>query len=446
MTQTAIAANPNIQVVTSPGGITAWLVEDHMVPVISMQFAFRGGSALDPVAKAGLANLVASTLDEGAGDMDAETFHQTLEDQSIYLSFSASRDEFRGGIKTLKTNANEAWRLLNLSLTQPRFDEDEVARVKEQIASDIQHNYSDPQWVAYRTMNNTIFAGHPYHLPSQGFENTVHKITAEDLRAWVHDRLGRDQLLVSVAGDISAAELAPVLDQIFGALPEKAKAYQLPAATLAGTGKNYVVHRKIPQTRLIMVQQGISRSDPDWHAATIMNYVLGGGGFNSRLMLEVREKRGLTYGVDTQLQNYDRANMLMVGAATANANAAEAIRIIKEEWQKMADHGISADELKDAQTYLTGALPLALTSTDKISDFVLQLQLEDLGIDYPQQRIEKLNAVTVEDVAHVAKRMLDEKSLTLIAVGDPQNLAHSISTPDPAHTTRSDGKGKHHGK
>ena len=421
-----------ITIVKSKGGITAWLVEDRMVPVISMQFAFRGGSALDAEDKAGLANLVASTLDEGAGDLDAEAFHEALEDSSIYLSYSAARDEFRGGMKTLTANANEAWKLLRLSLTRARFDEADVERVKAQTISDIQHNYSDPQWVAHRTMNQTIFAGHPYHLPGVGFEETVERITRADLVQWTKKRMARDNLLISVCGDISADQLAPLLDQIFGDLPKTSEPFALPPVKLAAAGKNFVVNRGVPQTRVVMVQHGIPRSDPDGYAAMIMNYALGGGGFNSRLMLEVREKRGLTYGVSTQLQHNKQANLLIVGAATANANAAEAIRIIKEEWQKLADGGITADELKDAQTYLTGALPLALTATDKIADFVLQLQLEDLGIDYPAQRLAKLNAVTVADVVRTAQKLLDAKALTLIAVGGPEGLKGVEIVPDPA--------------
>jgi zinc protease len=431
MTQTAAADNLPIQVVTSPAGITAWLVEDHSVPVIALQFAVRGGSALDPVDKSGLANLVASTLDEGAGDLDTEAFQGRLEDSSIYLSFSAVRDEFRGSLKTLTANADEAWHLLNLSITAPRFDADEVARVKEQIISDIQNNYSDPQWVTYRTLNNTIYAGHPYHMPGAGYEQTVAKITPDDLRGWVKQRIARDHLKLAVAGDITADELKIVLDKIFADLPEKSQPFKLSDVKLQAAGQSFVVNRAIPQTRLVMAQPSIPRSDPDWYAASIMNYVLGGGGFNSRLMLEVREKRGLTYGVDTQMQHNDYADIMMVAASTANSTAAEAVRLIKAEWQNIKDNGITAEELKDAQTYLTGALPLALTSTDKIADFMLQLQLEDLGTNYPQERLDKLNAVTLADVARTAKRLLQPAALTLIAVGAPENVP-AKNLPDPA--------------
>jgi len=429
--------NLPITIVTSPGGITAWLVEDRMVPVISLQFAFRGGSALDPADKAGLANLVASTLDEGAGNLPSLEFHRALEDQSIYLSFSAKRDDFHGGVKTLRDNAGEAWRLLTLALTQPRFDDEEVARVKEQLISDIQHHYADPSWVAQRTLNKMVYAGHPYQQPTSGFEETVARLTADDLRVWVSERMARDNLVVGVCGDISATDLAPLLDQIFGTLPVQSKTFELSQVTLAATGKNFTVTRGIPQTRVVMAQPGIPRTDPDWFAAMVMNYVLGGGGFNSRLMMEVREKRGLTYGVSSQLSHNKYANIMTVGAATSNENAAEAIRIIKSEWQTMANDGVSAEELKNAQTYLTGSLPLALTSTDKIADFILHLQVEHLGIDYPARRLERLGAVTRADVARAAKRLLNPEALTLVAVGQPQNLMDSIAAPDPA-------QGSHH--
>ncbi|HRJ12574.1 MAG TPA: pitrilysin family protein, partial [Alphaproteobacteria bacterium] len=326
-----------------------------------------------------------------------------------------------------------AWEMLSLAITWPRFDAAEVARVKEQIISDIQNNYSDPQWAAYRTMNNTIFAGHSYRLPGAGFEHTVTKLTPDDLRQWMQERMARDELLVAVSGDITADQLAPLLDKIFGGLPEKSKPFTLPEVKLQAAGKNFIIQRAVPQTKLVMVQPAVARADPDWYPATIINYVLGGGGFNSRLMLEVREKRGLTYGVDTQVQHYDHANIMVVGAATSNETAAQAVDLIKAEWQKMADSGVTAEELKDAQTYLTGALPLALTSTDKIADFVLQLQLEHLGMHYPQERLEKLNAVTAEDVARAAKRLLNTQALTLIAVGDPVGIK-AEKLPDPAQT------------
>ena len=433
MTSNAAAA-VDVQVVQSPGGITAWLSQDHTVPVISMQFAFRGGTVLDGDAQAGLANLVASTLDEGAGNLRAAAFHEALEDQSIYLSYSASRDELRGSVKTLTANAEDAWRLLTLSLVRPRFDAKEVERVKEQIISDITHSYSDPKWAAMRSMNDIIYAGHPYHNPGQGYVHTVKKIMPDDLRAWTRARMARDQLVVAVSGDITPTDLAELLDKVFGQLPPTAEQQPLSPVVLQGGGKDFVVERDLPQTRLLMVQPLLPRNDPDWYAAAIMNYTLGGGGFNSRLMLEVREKRGLTYGVDTQMLHYNHANVMMVSAATANSTAAEAVALIKSEWARMRDDGITVDELKDAQTYLTGALPLALTSTDQIASFLLQVQLQGLGKDYVGQRNDLFWAVTVEDVARVAKKWLRPEAMTLVAVGAPDDLASAVKIVDPAKT------------
>ncbi len=424
----------NIEEVTSPKGIKAWLLQDWSVPVITLSFAFRhAGAAYDPAAKVGLAHLVASTLDEGAGDLNAEAFQAALEDDAISLSYSADRDELRGELKTLSVNRTRAAELLHLSLNQPRFDAKDVKRVAEQIVSDLQYQVMDPGWVAYRTANNTVLAGHPYHQPSQGTVKTLRGLKPDDLRGYTKQYLTRDQLVIGVAGDITDTELGAWLDNMFGDLPQKSEkpAPKLPSVQLQAVGKTYIVTRNVPQSKVVMVEQGIKREDPAWYAGSIMNYVLGGGGFNSRLMHEVREKRGLTYGVDTQMSNYDYADMITVGAATSNDSTAQAISVIKEEWAKMASGGITADELQDAKTYLTGILPLSLTSTDKIAGFIVKMQLDHLPRSYPEDRAAALNAVTLDDVSQLAKRLLKSENLTTIIVGSPTNIPNAIELPDP---------------
>ena len=425
----------NIEEVTSSKGIKAWLLHDNSVPVIAMSFAYRqAGAAYDQPGQMGLANLTASMLDEGAGDLDSEAFNAALEDDAINLSYSADRDEFRGEIKTLSINRIRAGELLSLSLNQPRFDAKDVKRVVEQIVSDLQYQVMDTGWVAYRTANNTVLAGHPYHQPSQGTVKTLRALKANDLRNYTRQHLTRDQLVIGVAGDITAAQLSIWLDDIFGALPLKADkpATKLPEVKLQAAGKTYIVSRNVPQSKVVMVEQGIKRTDPAWYAANIMNYVLGGGGFNSRLMHEVREKRGLTYGVDSQLSHYDFADMITVGASTSNESTAQAIGVIKEEWAKLAAHGITENELKDAKTYLTGVLPLSLTSTDKIASFVMRMQLDHLPRSYPDDRTKALNAVTQDEVAKLAKRILKADDLTTIIVGSPANISNATELPDPA--------------
>lgn len=425
----------DIQEVISPAGIKAWLLHDATVPVITLTFAFRhSGAAYDPGGQMGLAHLVANTLDEGAGPLNAEEFHAALEDDSINLAYTAERDELRGELKTLSANRTRAAELLRLSLTIPRFDAKEVRRVAEQLIGDLQYQTMDPDWAAYRSANHTILAGHPYQQPSQGTSKSLRALQPAQLQDYARQHLTRDKLVIGVAGDITPADLGIWLDDIFAALPASAETTipTLLPVTLQAAGKTFIVPRQLPQSKVLMVQPGIKRSDPAWYAANIMNYVFGGGGFNSRLMHEVREKRGLTYGVDSQISHYDYADLMIIGAATSNDKTAEAVEVIRAEAARLAAEGITAEELQNAKTYLTGVLPLSLTSTDKIAGFIMRIQLDHLPLSYPDDRTTALNAVTREAVAKVAQKLLQFDAVTTIVVGQPTGLGNTSNLPDPA--------------
>lgn len=411
-----------IERVVSPGGIEAWLVRDQKNPVISLQFAFDGGSALDPQNKLGLATMVAATLDEGAGSLDSQAFQKTLEDNSIGLSFGAGRDSFGGGLTTLVETRETAFDLLRLALTQPRFDADAVERIRGQMTAGLKRSQADPNYWAQLTFSSTLFPDHPYGRPARGTLETVPAITRDDLAGFVKARLARDTLKVAVAGDISPQDLATVLDRVFGGLPAKAAPFAVADVQPKAAGETVLVPRPIPQTIMVMGQAGISRQDPDWYAASVLNYVLGGGSFSSRLMEEVREKRGLTYGVSSGLQSLDHTALVTVGGSTVNAKAGQAIDLIKQIWGEVGQKGITEAELNDAKTYLTGSFPLQFTSNGAIAGILMEVQQEKLGIDYLNRRNDLINAVTLADVQRVAKRLLDPARLTTIVVGQPEGV------------------------
>jgi zinc protease len=422
----------DIQRVVSPGGIVAWLVEDRKVPVIAVDFAFEStGSSADPAGKPGVANLMASLLDEGAGERRSQEFQKLLADNSISISFSAGRDEFRGAMKALTVKRDLAIDLLSQALTQPRFDAEAVERIRLAVMANIKSNQASPNWIAQRTFSITTFGGHPYSQPSDGTLDSVQAITTEDMRDYLGRRLGRDNLVVGVVGDVSASELAPMLDRMFGALPAKAERFIPPEAALQAAGDIVLVPRPLPQTVFVMGEQGVKRSDPDWYAASVMNYVLGGGGFNSRLMEEVREKRGLTYGVSSSLVPYDHAALITAGGSTVNAKAGEALDLIRVEWRRMAVDGVTDEELKNAKAYLTGSFALRLTSTDRIASMLVQVQLDDLGIDYLNKRDEFINRVSRADVLRVARRLLDPAKLTIVMVGQPKGIEPTRTIDGP---------------
>ncbi|MFD1626775.1 M16 family metallopeptidase [Azospirillum griseum] len=408
--------------VVSPGGIEAWLVEDHKVPVVALEWAFEGAGARDPAGKEGLANLVAHTLDEGAGPLDSASFQDRLQDSATSLGFSAGRDAFTGSLRSLRDRLDEAVDLARQAMTEPRFDADPVDRVRASVVAGLTREQADPNQLARRLFYRTAFPDHPYGVELRGTADSLGRITADDLRGFVHSQFGRDRLKVTAAGDVTPEALGRALDRLFGALPATSQMAVLPEVSPQGAGETLLLPRPTAQTIILMGQAGVKRSDPDWYAATVMNYVLGGGGFNSRLMEEVREKRGLTYGVYSYLAPMDHAAMVVAGGSTVNAKAGQALAIMRAEWARMADGGVTDQELADAKTYLTGSFPLQLGSTASIAKTLLQVQRDRLGIEYLGQRDRFINAVTADDVRRVAKRLLDPARLLTVLVGRPDGV------------------------
>lgn len=415
------AAILDVQTVTSAKGVTAWLVEDHSVPVISFRFQFVGAGAVnDPADKQGLSQILSNTLDEGAGDLDSRAFQAKLNDYSIGLGFSSARDDFGGSVKTLSKYQETAFDLLRLALTAPRFDKEPVARMVESNLVRIRSNMTDPDWMNARLTNATVFGEHPYAMNTGGTLSSLSKITPDDLRAKFKGQFGRDRLLVSVAGDISKDQLASVLDTVFGALPEKSVVKEVPDFVPAAGQDAVLYQQNIPQTIINMVMPGIRHTDADYHAAEIVDFVFGSSGFGSRLTEEVREKRGLTYGIYSDLSELDHADQFSVGVATKNESAQEVLDLVRQVMTGMVQNGITDKELNDAKAYLIGSIPLQLTSTDKISAVLMSLQSLKLPVDYLDLRQSALEKMTKDDVFRVAKRLLQLETTKIILVGNPK--------------------------
>ena len=419
-----------VERVVSPGGIEAWLVRDHSVPITAIEFSFRGGAIADPKDKIGLARMVTTLLDEGAGDLDSQAFQSELERLSVRLSFDAGFETLRGSFKTLNRNRDKAVDLLRLALTAPRFDPEAVERMRQQIIAGLKQESTDPDVVAQRIWRRAVFGEHPYGSPVNGTIASVKRITAQDLRNFVADRFARSNLLVGVVGDIAPDVLGPMLDRIFGGLPAEAKAVSVPDAKLKLAGDTYVVPMQIPQSVVMFGQRGVKRKSPDYYAAYVLNYILGGGGFSSRLYQEVREKRGLAYSVYSYLSPRPRAPLILGGVATRNDQVAESIDVIRAQWKRMAESGPTAEELADAKTYLNGSFPLSLDSTSSIARLLVVMQFYDLGPDHIDRRPGYINAVTLDDVKRLARTLLDPSALTVVVVGQPVGVEATAPAPD----------------
>lgn len=419
---TPAAVATDVERVVSPGGVEAWLVEEHSIPLIATEFAFRGGSALDPPGKEGLAAMVSYLLDEGADDLDAQAFQERLADLAIRMSFEAGLDVFRGTLQTLTENRDTAFSLLKLALTEPSFDEDAVERIRQQMLVDRARAAEDPGEMAERTWFATAFPDHPYGRDPRGTTESLKRIGVEDLRAFVGRRLARDNLVIGVVGDIAAEELALLLDQTFGALPAAAAPVAIPEARPAGQGRTLVVRKEIPQSVVAFGKEGIKRGDPDFYAAYVLNYVLGGGGFSSRLTEELREKRGLAYSVYSYLYPLDHAGLYLGGVATRNERVAESIELIRGEFGRLYRDGVTKAELAAAKTYLTGSFPLRLDSNRRIAGLLVSMRLDELGIDYIDRRNGYVEAVERADVDRVARRLASPDGLTFVVVGEPEGV------------------------
>ncbi|MER2635724.1 MAG: pitrilysin family protein [Rhizobiaceae bacterium] len=428
-------AGVKIQDVRSPAGITAWLVEDYTVPIVTVRFAFRGGSTQDPAGKEGLAELMSALFDEGAGDLDSDAFQTDLDNAGAEMRFSAGGDMMSGSMRMLADNQDKAFSLLALAINSPRFDAAPVERIRAQMLSGLIAAERDPNTEAGLKWAKALYGDHPYGRPSDGTKETLAAITADDLRARHKALFARKNLTVAVVGAIDAETLKRRLDQLFADLPAEPSLTPV-AATAPKLGQEVRVVYDLPQTTLRLTYPGVARKDPQFFAAYLMNHILGGGTFSSRLFEEVRERRGLAYGVSSSLVDRDYANWLSIGTATRSDRAAETLGVIRDVVRRMAGEGPTDAELADAKRFVTGSYALNnLDSSSAIASTLIALQTDDLGIDYMDRRAGLIEAVTLDQVKAVAKRLLSADPALLVVGPAADGSGRAPAAPaasDPA--------------
>lgn len=414
-------AEIKIQSVTSPGGITAWLVEDNNIPFTALEVQFRGGTSLDAPGKRGAVNLMTALIEEGAGDMDSRAFAEARDALAADLTFDSGTDSVSVSARFLTENRDQVVTLLREALVNPRFDQDAVDRVREQVLSNLRSDEKDPDTIATNTLDLLAFGDHPYATDGNGTIDSVTALTRDDIVAAHKGALARDRIYVAAAGDISAAELGPLLDRLFGDLPATGAPLPPRAPWLLKPGVT-VIDFPSPQSSVLFGQVGIPREDPDFFAAFLLNEALGGGRFTARLMSEVREKRGLTYGIGSYLVGMDQAEMYLGQFSASNDKVAEAIKVVRDEWARIRAEGLTEQELADTKTYLTGSYPLRFDGNSNIASILVGMQMEGLPIDYAVTRNAKIEAVTMDDIRRVAQRLYQPDALHFVVVGQPTGL------------------------
>lgn len=414
-----------VQEVTSPGGITAWLVEEHSIPFTALEIRFRGGSALDAPGKRGAINLMTGLLEEGAAGLNSQEFSAARERLATSFSYSVYDDVLSISAKFLTENRDEAVALLKTSIMEPAFDQESIDRVKNQIFAGLKNDATDPSSIASQTFDRLVWGDHPYGSSRDGTEESVAALTRDDILDARARVLGKDRIYVSAVGDITASELSDLLDSLLGDLPDATAPLPEHADDLLKGGVK-VVPFDTPQSVALFGHQGITRDDPDFMGAYLLNEVFGGGGFESRLMEEVREKRGLTYGISTFLAPMESGELILGQVRSDKSKMAETIDVIRDEWKKIATDGITQEELENAKKFLTGAYALRFDGNGPIAQIMVGMQMSDLPADYIRTRNDQIDALTLEDVNRIAKRIYQPENLFFVVVGQPKGVTDSV--------------------
>jgi zinc protease len=413
-----------IQEVRSDGGITAWLVEEHSIPFVALEIRFMGGASLDAPGKRGAINLMTGLIEEGAGEMDARAFAEARESLAASFGFDVYDDALSVSAQFLTENRDQAVDLLRTALIDASFDDDAIARVRAQVLSIIRSDSTDPSKIANLAFQKLAWGEHPYGSDPNGTLDSVAALTRADILDAKARVMARDRIFVGVVGDISAADLKPLLDRLLGDLPATGAPMPPRADFLLKPGVT-VIPFDTPQSVAIFGHQGIKLDDPDYFAAYLLNEAIGGGGFSSRLMEEVREKRGLTYGIGSYLATMDHGELLMGQVASANAKMAETIEVVRAEWARAATEGLTETELADAKTYLTGAYPLRFDGNATIANIMVGMQMNGFPLDYAETRNARVEAVTMADIRRVAQQLFRPGDLAFVVVGQPDGVESS---------------------
>lgn len=414
-------AEIKIQEITTPGGIKAWLVEEPAIPFVALELRFKGGASLDAPGKRGATNLMMGLLEEGTGDMDARAFARATDELAASFDYGAYDDTVSVSAKFLTDTTDDAMALLRGAIVEPSFTQEAIDRVRKQVLSGIASDKTDPDAIVGQTFDAMAFGDHPYGSSRDGTEDSIAALTREDIVAAHKAALARDRVYVSAVGDINAEDLATLLDNLLGDLP--ATGAPMPeTATYQLNGGVTVVPFDTPQSVVLFGHPGLERHDDDFLAAYVLNEIFGGGGLESRLMRELREKRGLTYGVYSYLVPKDHAELFLGRVASANDRVAQAIEVLREQWAQMAESGITQAELDEAKTYLTGAYPLRFDGNGPIANILVGMQMDGLPTDYVANRNDLVNALTLDDMNRVAKRLFRPEDLHFVVVGQPEGL------------------------
>ncbi len=402
----------------TPNGMTVLVVEQHFLPIVQVHALIKAGSAQDPPEKAGAAHLVASLLDEGTTSRTAKQIAEQIEYVGGRLAIKATEDMTTASARVLTKDVELGFELLADVLLHPTFPPQELERVRSEVLGGILSEKDEPGMVAAKAFNLLVFDGHPYRWPVNGTEETVPTITREDIQRFYTREYLPNQTILSIVGDITVERAIGLVTKYFGDWKRgDAPVRSVAAPTPLQKPTVRLIEKDLTQATILVGHLGISRTNPDFYAVTVMNYILGAGGFSSRLMDSIRDNQGLAYSVGSIFEPNLMPGAFLVSLQTRNESANRAISGVLAELNGIRSAPVTDQELADAKAYLIGSFPLRLDTTGKLAEVVSLVEFYNLGPDYFTNYPRWIDQVTKEDVLRVAKQYLQPDRYALVVVG-----------------------------
>lgn len=410
-----------IQQFTTPGGVSVWLVEEPSIPILSLRMAWTAGETNDPVGLEGLTNAMVYHMNEGAGDLDAQAFFKGMEELNMSFSCGASNESTFCNASMLTDNAESSFEMIALALAEPRFDDGPFERFLREQQVGLETRETNPRYLASRATAAALYPGHAYARETSA--ESLAALSQDAMRTQKDLLMVKEGMLVTAVGAMSPQQLSPLIDEAVARLPDSSTPSETDDVVLeAAKADIVVVDLPQPQSLVTFLAPAMTRDNPDFYTAVVLNYTFGGGGFQSRLMKDLRVDKGLTYGVYTSVSSEDKIQLWSGSGQTKNESASEFIAGVKANMQTMVDAGMTEQELADAKAFLTGSYPLGFDSNAKIAGRMMGVRLDELPVDFFDKRNAMVEAVTLEDVNRVAAEYLNPDNFTFVVVGQPVGL------------------------
>lgn len=405
-----------------PNGLTVLHVERHNLPIVTVSLLIKASPFYEPAQKSGLANLTAELLTEGTKKRKAKDISEEIEFIGASLDSSAGSDFSTINLSVLKKDIDTGFEIFSDILLNPTFPEEEIQRKKAIIIGSLRQSEENPSFVVDKVFRKEVYGDHPYGRLITGTEETINSINREDIVKFHRDYYRPNNAILSIVGDVTSEELQNLIDKYL-AKWEKSSIPAEPKVSEVAKGKKVIqIDKDLTQANIIIGHRGIKREAPDYYAVTVMNYILGGGGFSSRLMQTIRDEMGLAYDIHSFFDSRKKGGLFSINVQTKNETANTVIEEILKELKRIKTESVSDQELDDAKAYLTGSFTRRFDTNKKIADMLVAIEYFNLGLDYLEKYPEYIKSVTKDDIMKVAKKYLDTDNYILV-VAAKQSIA-----------------------